>query len=538
MFKKFRLPVIVAVALYSPLAGAADIPVADTQALLDAIAAAKAGDTIILAPGTYEVHQSKIACEAAGTADQRIVVRASEPGTAVIKFDAVEGFHVRGPFWEFDGLDIEGICADDNDCEHAFHVTGNAESTWIHHTRMHGFNAMIKGNGEPIGPNNSYVWPDDVVIEYNELFNPAPRNTGNPVTPIDVVGGQRWILRGNFIHDHAKGGGDNISYAAFLKGHSKDGIIERNLVACELLHTGQIRLGLSLGGGGTGPDSICEDGACKPEHERGIVRNNIIVNCPADVGMYINAGADSKILNNTLFNTGGIDMRFAQTTGLVQNNLLMGKIRDRDGAITTKMNNVVEATLDDFMSWFVAPGLFDFTPLDSSAFLDLGLAAPEVTDDYCTNDRDDGKPDIGALEYDDDYYNGGACGGFPFDPGDPGDTTGTSGDTSTTDATTDDPGTSDPSAGTDPTSTTNGTNSTDPGTTGDDPTGGSDATTNDPGTTGGTATSGDTAASASGTDSSTPADDDSGCSCRSDPTPASTGLLALALLALRRRRST
>ena len=61
--------------------------------------------------------------------------------------------------------------------------------------------------------------------------------------------------------------------------------------------------------GGTGPDSICELGKCKPEHERGVMRNNLIVNCPADVGVYVNAGADTKILNNTLYNTTGIDMR-------------------------------------------------------------------------------------------------------------------------------------------------------------------------------------------------------------------------------------
>ena len=330
------------IALASAPAWAGEVPVADVPGLVGAIQAAKPGDTIVLAPGTYEVHQSKIACEAAGTAEAPIVVRAAELGSVTIRFDAVEGFHVRGPHWEFANLDIEGICAADSDCEHAFHVTGAAENTWLHHNRMHGFNAMIKGNGEPIGPGDSFVWPDDVVIEYNELYNPAPRDTGNPVTPIDVVGGQRWVLRGNFIHDHAKGGGDGVSYAAFLKGHSKDGLIERNLVVCELLHSGQVRLGLSLGGGGTGPDSICEDGACKPEHERGILRNNLIVNCPADVGVYVNAGADSKIVNNTLYNTAGIDMRFAETTGLVANNLMNGKIRDRDGGTSMKMNNLAE----------------------------------------------------------------------------------------------------------------------------------------------------------------------------------------------------
>ena len=397
------------IALASAPAWAGEVPVADVPGLVGAIQAAKPGDTIVLAPGTYEVHQSKIACEAAGTADAPIVVRAAELGTVKILFDALEGFHVRGPHWEFANLDIEGICAADDDCEHAFHVTGAADGAWLHHNRMHGFNAMIKGNGEPIGPGDGFVWPDDVVIQYNELYNPAPRNTGNPVTPIDIVGGQRWVLRGNFIHDHAKGGGDNVSYAAFLKGHSKDGVMERNLVVCELLHSGQVRLGLSLGGGGTSPDSICEDGACKPEHERGTLRNNLIVNCPADVGVYVNAGADTKIVNNTLYNTAGIDMRFAQTTGVVANNLLNGKIRDRDGGTSMKMNNLAELSLDEFAAWFADPGAFDFTLKDGAAIVDQGVALPEVTDDYCGNDRDDGMHDIGAIEYDGE----GCVGGVP-----------------------------------------------------------------------------------------------------------------------------
>ena len=392
-------------------ARAGEVPVTDVAGLLAAIAAAQPGDTIVLAPGTYEVQQSKISCEAAGTEEAPIVVQAAELGTVLLKLDAVEGFHVRGPHWEFANLDIEGVCGADNDCEHAFHVTGAADSTHLHHNRMHGFNAMIKSNGEPIGPNDSYVYPDDVTVEYSEFFNDAPRDTANPVTPIDVVGGRNWVVRGNFIHDHAKGGGDNISYAAFLKGHSKDGLFERNLVVCELMHTGQVRLGLSFGGGGTGPDPICEDGACKPEHERGVMRNNLIVNCPADVGVYVNAGADTKIVNNTLYNTAGIDMRFPETTGLVQNNILNGKIRDRDGGTSTKMNNLSEIDLAALDGWFMDPGAYDFTLKDGAMLVDLGLALPEVTDDYCGNPREDGKNDIGAIEYDGGGCVGGLVGG-------------------------------------------------------------------------------------------------------------------------------
>ena len=514
---------LVVVALASVRAWAGEVPVADVPGLVSAIQAAKPGDTIVLAPGTYEVHQSKIACEAAGTADAPIVVRAAELGTVKILFDAVEGFHVRGPHWEFANLDIEGICAADNDCEHAFHVTGAAENTWLHHNRMHGFNAMIKGNGEPIGPGDSFVWPDDVVIEYNELYNPAPRNTGNPVTPIDIVGGQRWVLRGNFIHDHAKGGGDNVSYAAFLKGHSKDGVMERNLVVCELLHSGQVRLGLSLGGGGTSPDSICEDGACKPEHERGTLRNNLIVNCPADVGVYVNAGADTKIVNNTLYNTAGIDMRFAQTTGVVANNLLNGKIRDRDGGTSMKMNNLAELSLDEFAAWFADPGAFDFTLKDGAAIVDQGVALPEVTDDYCGNDRDDGMHDIGAIEYDGE----GCVGGVPAEPGGSGGTsTGgeeTGGETgaSTGAGQTSDVGTS-------------GGGETGGSATGGEPTTGASGPTS--GASGGSSTSGD-GESGGGLTSGSMESPDSGCSCRGGARSGGAAwLLGLLLLGLRRAR--
>jgi hypothetical protein len=303
-----------AAATWSSEAWAAEVPVSNAAELQAAIANAAPGDEIILAPGEYPL-SSKLSCAADGTAEQPIIVRAETLGEAVIQFDTLEGFHVQGEHWQIHHLEIEGVCADDSDCEHAFHITGDAEHTWIHHNRAHGFNAHIKANGTDTGPNGERVWPDDVVVEYNEFFNETVRNTSNPVTPIDVVGGRRWIVRGNYIHDFAKGQGNAISYAAFLKGNSRDGVFERNLVVCEQLHSGQVRLGLSFGGGGSSPDSICEDGSCNPEHQNGIMRNNIIAKCPADVGIYVNEGANSLIYNNTLYDTTGIDMRFATTTG-------------------------------------------------------------------------------------------------------------------------------------------------------------------------------------------------------------------------------
>ncbi|MEM1082203.1 MAG: PE-PGRS family protein, partial [Pseudomonadota bacterium] len=183
-----------------------------------------------------------------------------------------------------------------------------------------------------------------------------------------------------------------------LKGNSKDGLIERNLVICERFHSGQTRLGLSFGGGGTSLDSICEDMTCTPEHENGLMRNNIIVNCPSDVGIYLNEAASSEVHHNTLFNTTGIDVRFSASSVDLRNNLLGGEIRNRDGGQSTEGSNFEQVSVDDFQAWFASPAAADFTRVDGSSFVDLGEVVPAVADDYCATLRD-AMPDIGAVEY-------------------------------------------------------------------------------------------------------------------------------------------
>ena len=373
--------------------GASVVPVATAAQLLTAVNSAQPGDVITLAPGIYDLGQT-LYCDTPGTAAQPIVVQAAVLGTALIRFNTVEGFKVTAPYWDFENLDIQGVCPSHTDCEHAFHVAGGADFTQIRGSRLHDFNAMIKGNGE----GNPYVFPDDVVIERNELFDSAPRQTGNPVTPIDVVGGRRWMIRSNFIHDHGKAQGDQISYAAFLKGNSRDGVFERNLVMCERDNIGGVRLGLSFGGGGSAPESICEGGTCTPEHQNGIMRNNEIVNCPADVGIYLNKAQNAKIYNNTLYNTTGIDVRFTASTADLRNNLLSGAIRNRDGGTSTQAANRAGITAAQWSSWFVGPATANFALRDGSQVVGLAQVLPQVTDDYCGALRD-AAPDLGAVEY-------------------------------------------------------------------------------------------------------------------------------------------
>ena len=375
---------LIAVLCLLPASALAEARTAGTaQELVAAVSQANPGDTITVTQ-TMTVDQ-KVSVTRPGP-----VTVTAAPG-ATIEFDTVEGFLVQAPDWTFDGLTIRGVCNNDSDCEHAFPIVGGAERTQVRNSRLINFNAQIKGNGDSGNPRN---YPDDVVIEYNEFFDEAARQTSNPVTKIDVVGGRRWIVRHNYIHDFAKAQGNGVSYAAFLKGNSRDGLFDSNLVVCEQLHSGQTRLGLSFGGGGSAPDSICEDATCTPEHQNGTMVNNIIANC-GDVGIYLNKASGTRLVNNTVVGTSGIDVRFDTSTATAINNIVQGRIRERDGGVlSASTTNLTEI---DPAAFFVDFGALNFGSVNVQPLVDAGTDGV-VDRDFCGRLRD-ATADIGALEY-------------------------------------------------------------------------------------------------------------------------------------------
>jgi hypothetical protein len=298
-----------------------------------ALGDAHAGDVITFLPGRYRFTGQRLPVIGAGRADAPIVVRAQAPGSVRLEFDMVEGFLVTAPYWRFENLSIEGVCADDNYCEHAFHVVGGATHFAAVNNTLTNFNAHFKINGD-----NGH-FPDGGLIESNTLTNTRGRRTANPVTPIDLVAASGWMARHNIISDFVKEQGDQVSYGGFYKGAGAQNVFEANLVWCE--HTlqgrpGQ-RIGLSLGGGGT-DRPYCRDQRCIAEQERGAVRANLIVAC-SDVGIYLNNAAASIVNDNTLVDTAGIDVRFAGSSADVDGNLVDGAIRSRNGAILREGDN-------------------------------------------------------------------------------------------------------------------------------------------------------------------------------------------------------
>lgn len=366
------------------------------EELVAAMAKARPGDTIALLPGTYRFRRN-IAAARPGADRAPITVRALQPGMARLEFDMSEGFHVSAPHWVFENLHIRGVCRAHADCEHAFHVVGKAHHFVARNNTIFDFNAHFKVNA------HGGDFPDHGIIEGNTLSNSAIRQTHHPVTPVDLVAASGWVVRGNLISDFIKGSGDRVSYGGFFKGAGSGNRFERNVVLCESALRGAPgqRVGLSLGGGGTG-QAFCRDRRCITEQQGGVIQANLIAFC-SDDGIYLNRAAASQVLHNTLLDTGGIVVRFPASSADVEGNLVDGAIRSRDGGLLRASDNRDTSLARLFLGGHPVRELFQ----DAGA-LDLGWrgeAPPRIqraedqpgVPDLCGADRP-ARPALGAFE--------------------------------------------------------------------------------------------------------------------------------------------
>jgi hypothetical protein len=379
------------------------VSVSNTKSLGQAIKNAKPGDAITLKPGIYVFLGRSISVRNSGRADAPIAVRAEKLGTVTLRFDLLEGFLVSAPYWIFENLEIEGICPGDGKCEHAFHVVGKAHSLVIRNNRIHDFNAQLKVNGGRKYVKNNTIhqdWPDYGLIEGNTVTDRRARRTSNPVTKLNINGASEWVVRGNLIGDFEKGGGDKISYAAFMKANGRNGVFENNAVVCHMdtKNTGGIRLGLSFGGGGTG-QAYCRDSSCETEHTGGIIRNNVIINCPKDVGIYLNRSKGTQIVNNGIYNTAGVDSRFPTSSAYFANNIMDGRVKNRNGGQSSMENNLILGDGVDLADVFTDALNGNFELVDKKAVVGRGIALKNLGVDFCGAKRKSTAPDLGPVDH-------------------------------------------------------------------------------------------------------------------------------------------
>ena len=112
---------------------------------------------------------------------------------------------------------------------------------------------------------------------------------------------------------------------------------------CEAALAGQPgqRVGLSFGGGATGKP-YCRDGRCITEHDGGTMRANLIAGC-SDVGIYLNSAANTQVVDNTLLDTAGVQVRFATSGATLDGNLVDGPLRSQEGAALRLGDNLSTA---------------------------------------------------------------------------------------------------------------------------------------------------------------------------------------------------
>lgn len=320
------------VAPIAPPVATRAVSVTTADGLRDAMAGALPGDVITLAPGEYTFMRGELAARRPGAAGSPIVVRAESAGTVTIGMGISEGFKVTAPHWTFENLAIRGVCKHQLFCEHAFHVVGDADHFTARNNTVVDFNSHFKINAR------RGQFPDHGAIIGNTVTNTTIRDTSTAVTLVDLVSGSDWVIRGNVITDFIKGGSDRISYGVFAKGAGARNILEQNIVICEHLLRGPgQRVGMSLGGGGTGKQ-YCRDGRCITEQEDSVIRANLIASC-SDDGVYLNSAARSTVSHNTVLDTGGIVVRFAESSADIEGNLVDSAIRSRDGGVVRAKDN-------------------------------------------------------------------------------------------------------------------------------------------------------------------------------------------------------
>ncbi|PKI15783.1 hypothetical protein [Colwellia sp. 12G3] len=360
--------------------------------LLTALKNVIAGQSIVISPGDYVIDQFSIHLAKAGTQNNPIRVIANQLGTVKIYIRG-EGFVVNRPYWQFQNLHLIGNCKKHSRCEHAFHVVGQGKHTTIENNILQDFNAMIKVNG--VGNN----YPDYGSVVQNTIFNTSPRKTKNPVTPIDLMHANNWRVANNFIFDIQKSAGDEVSYAAFFKGGSQNGIFEQNLVICAANLADQYTsIGLSLGGGGSLKAHRRDKNPA--EHVNGIIRNNIVMHCSNDVGLYLNRASNSQVHHNILYNTLGIDVRFEESSATIDENIISGRIKKREkGKFTQRNNLIVKQNFftgkDNMSDYFIAPDIGDFSWRDTFLVNDYKELTPSLFYDFCGNRAQNGY--VGAF---------------------------------------------------------------------------------------------------------------------------------------------
>ncbi len=349
------------------------------------------GTTIHVSAGTYSV-TSAIWTGHDGTSALPIVLTVDGAvGTARLDIDAGEGLVINHAWWRVEKLWLNGVCAGGCDGSAGLHLKSTADEVIVRGLRISNFGQNIKGDRTPT---------DEILngqILDSELYNDGADITAGG-TAIDLVGGVGWRIARNYVHDFAR---DAVHYGIFVKGGARDAVIERNLVvgAKNRPHGSGAEVGISFGGGGTGPQFCAANnmGAqfCTCETFGGVARNNLVYDVN-DSALHTKVACGSVFINNTVYaSSPGLQVQIAGGMPVeLRRNVLSGGV----SGPATATDNLLNVSTATFNTLYRMPASFDFAAGTSPAAIrNVGTPVTNVTDDYFGRVRDQ-MPDWGAFE--------------------------------------------------------------------------------------------------------------------------------------------
>lgn len=375
------------------------VAVADVANLQTIIEGATAGDTVLLANGTYNLAGLTLWFR-----DDGVSLRGESRDGVILDGGYQSGSIVNVAASQITIADL----TIKNAYYHPVHVSPSAgrsiTGTLLYNLKLHnpGEQAVkINTNG------GGTLFADQGVVACSHLLlddagRPNIRNncyTGG----IDMHQGRGWVFRDNLVEGFWCQAGLSEHGIHLWRG-GRDNVIERNV-----LRNNARGIGLGLGNDTSGrswSDNPC--GGAIAQDYAAAVRNNMIFADAADlytsasgvdVGIGLESACNATVVHNTVFTTeapfSSIEYRFATTSGVIANNLVSHNVRDRGQTTIAVVGNVIDATA----SWFVdaTAGNLHLAETATNA-IDKADAASAVAEDFDGDPRNDGSADVGADE--------------------------------------------------------------------------------------------------------------------------------------------
>jgi len=371
---------------------------------------ARAGDTILLEDGHYQLNGAYL-----WFASNNVTLR-SKSGNA----DAVilDGAYVSTELITVAASDVTiAEISLIKAYTHAIHVTSSDAGDTLN-TRIYRVNIVDpRQQAIKINPHNSAgFYPDNGVISCSTMqLTDKGRPHVDPVSGgcytggIDAHQAANWIIKDNLIEGFWCPSGLS-EHAIHLWRGSRDTLVERNT----LLNNAR---GIGFGLANSGTARQFDDAACPEangayvDHYNGIIRNNVIVANETqlfnsmggfDCGVCLWSACKAKVLHNTIVatdnNFSSVEWRFSGSQGIeISNNIVTHTLREREDSSATLQGNVTQAELSLFRD--VALGDVHLVPtataaIDQAVSLDEGLITLDIDQQPRT-----GVADIGADEF-------------------------------------------------------------------------------------------------------------------------------------------